>query len=201
MTPDSAALDAAIRQARYLLFAFDGPVRSADKTKSISAAVITALASAYLHDALAACRESGRSAAVISANPPTEVHDYLNPMTCRLRSPRWPYRSASQPARSKPLRPSAYSSPVPRPTSKPPKPRERRPSATPERPTTPPTWPTPEQPRSSTAWPPQRSHYAHFHYASGLSAAVPSLFRQTSISNGKQREPTSEIQVGRHSHR
>jgi hypothetical protein len=78
MTPDSTALDAAIRQARHLLFAFDGPVRSADKAKSIGSAVVTALTSAYLHDALAACHESGRAVAVISADSPTEVHDYLN---------------------------------------------------------------------------------------------------------------------------
>lgn len=78
MTPDSTALDAAIRQARHLLFAFDGPVRSVDKAKSIGSGVVTALASAYLHDALAACHESGRSVAVISANSPIEVHDYLN---------------------------------------------------------------------------------------------------------------------------
>ena len=78
MTPDSAALDATIRQARHLLFAFDGPVRSVDKAKSVGSAVVTAVASANLHDALAACHESGRSAAVISANPPIEVHDYLN---------------------------------------------------------------------------------------------------------------------------
>jgi hypothetical protein len=78
MTPDSTALDAAIRQARHLLFAFDGPVRSVDKAKSIGSGVVTALTSAYLHDALAACHESGRSVAVISADLPTEVHDYLN---------------------------------------------------------------------------------------------------------------------------
>ena len=78
MTPDSTALDVAIRQARHLLFAFDGPVRGVDKAKSIGSAVVTALTSAYLHDALAACHESGRSVAVISADLPTEVHDYLN---------------------------------------------------------------------------------------------------------------------------
>ena len=33
MTPDPA-LDAAIREARHLLFAFDGPIRSADKVKA-----------------------------------------------------------------------------------------------------------------------------------------------------------------------
>lgn len=74
----SSALDAAIRQARHLLFAFDGPIRSADKEKSIGSVVVAAPPSAYLHDALTACRESGRSVAVISANSPTEVDDYLN---------------------------------------------------------------------------------------------------------------------------
>jgi beta-phosphoglucomutase-like phosphatase (HAD superfamily) len=78
MTPDSTALDAAIRQARHLLFAFDGPVRSVDKAKSIGSGVVTALNSAYLNDAIAACHDSGRSVAVISANSPIEVHDYLN---------------------------------------------------------------------------------------------------------------------------
>ena len=78
MTTDSVTLDAAIRQARHLLFAFEGPVRSADKAKSIGSAVDTALSSAYLHDALAACHESGRSVAIISADSPIEVHDYLN---------------------------------------------------------------------------------------------------------------------------
>lgn len=78
MTPDSAALDAAIRQARHLLFAFDGPVRSVDKAKSIGWGVVTSLNSYYLHDALTACHESGRSVAVISANSPIEVHDYLS---------------------------------------------------------------------------------------------------------------------------
>ena len=78
MTPDSAALDAAIRQARHLLFAFDGPVRSMDKAKSIGSGVVTTLNSAYLHDALTACHESGRSVGVISANSLIEVNDYLN---------------------------------------------------------------------------------------------------------------------------
>jgi hypothetical protein len=42
MTSDQA-LDTAIRQARNLLFAFDGPVRGVDKAKSIGSAVVTAL--------------------------------------------------------------------------------------------------------------------------------------------------------------
>lgn len=77
MTPDPA-LDAAIRQARHLLFAFDGPIRSTDKAKPTDSAVVTAPTSAYLHETLAACHESGRSAAVISANSPTEVRNYLD---------------------------------------------------------------------------------------------------------------------------
>ena len=75
MTPDQA-LDTTIRQARHLLFAFDGPVRSVDKKKSIGSAVVTALTSA-LSRCPSACHESGRSVAVISANSPIEVRDYL----------------------------------------------------------------------------------------------------------------------------
>ncbi len=77
MTPDPA-LDAVIRQARHLLFAFDGPIRSADKAKPADSTASTAPTSAYLHETLAACRESGRSAAIISASPLTEVSDYLD---------------------------------------------------------------------------------------------------------------------------
>ena len=134
MTPDSTALDAAIRQARHLLFAFDGPVRSADKARSIGSAVVTALTSAYLHDALAACHESGRSVAVISADSPTEVHDYLNAhdLSTQVAVVAVSIGEAVS-TLAKPLRSTAHSSPVPRPTSKPPKPQERRPLATPER--------------------------------------------------------------------
>jgi beta-phosphoglucomutase-like phosphatase (HAD superfamily) len=49
-----------------------------DKAKSVGSAVVTTLTSAYLHDALAACHESGRAVAVISADSPIDVHDYLN---------------------------------------------------------------------------------------------------------------------------
>jgi beta-phosphoglucomutase-like phosphatase (HAD superfamily) len=77
MTPDSA-LDTAIRQARYLIFAFDGPIRSVDKAKLADSAAITVPTSAYLHETLAACQESGRSAAVISTNSPTDVRNYLD---------------------------------------------------------------------------------------------------------------------------
>jgi beta-phosphoglucomutase-like phosphatase (HAD superfamily) len=77
MTPDSA-LDTAIRQARHLLFAFDGPIRSVYEAKLTDSAAVTVPTSAYLHETLAACRESGRSVAVISAHSPTEVRDYLD---------------------------------------------------------------------------------------------------------------------------
>jgi beta-phosphoglucomutase-like phosphatase (HAD superfamily) len=75
MTP---ALDTAVCHARHLLFAFDGPIRSADKANSTDPTAVTVPTSAYLHETLAACHESGRSVAVISANPPTEVRDYLD---------------------------------------------------------------------------------------------------------------------------
>jgi beta-phosphoglucomutase-like phosphatase (HAD superfamily) len=77
MTP-SASLDAAIRQARYLLFAFDGLIRSTDMAKNADSTTPTTRTSAYLHDTLAACRESGRLAAVISADPSAEVCAYLD---------------------------------------------------------------------------------------------------------------------------
>jgi beta-phosphoglucomutase-like phosphatase (HAD superfamily) len=76
--PSSAALDAVIRQARYLLISFDGPIRSVktgSPTDSTTAAVPPA---PHIHDVLAACRESGRSAAVISTTPLVEVRAYLD---------------------------------------------------------------------------------------------------------------------------
>jgi len=77
MTPDPA-LDAVIRDARHLLFAFDGPIRSMDKAKPAYSTSAPAPTSAHLHETLAACHESGRSAAVISASAPTEVRHYLD---------------------------------------------------------------------------------------------------------------------------
>ena len=74
MTPDPA-LDAAIRQARHLLFAFDGTVRQMNAGKSANSTSTTV---PHVHDALAACRESGRSASVISANSSADVHAYLD---------------------------------------------------------------------------------------------------------------------------
>lgn len=76
MTPDRA-LDAVIRNARYLLLAFDGPIRSMDKVKPADSTA-TAPVSAYLSETLAARHESGRSAAVISSNSPAEARHYLN---------------------------------------------------------------------------------------------------------------------------
>jgi beta-phosphoglucomutase-like phosphatase (HAD superfamily) len=74
MTPDPA-LDTAIRQARHLLFAFDGPIRSVDAGRS---ADLTSTTTPHIQEALAACHESGRSAAVISVSPPTDIRAYLD---------------------------------------------------------------------------------------------------------------------------
>lgn len=49
----------------------------AQLTELESAAVATALPTPYIPDVLAACRESGRSAAIISANSPAAIHAYL----------------------------------------------------------------------------------------------------------------------------
>jgi phosphoglycolate phosphatase len=69
------ALDTVIRDARYLLFVFDGPIRSVDAGKPADSTTTTA---PHIHEALAACRESGRSAAIISSDPPTDVRAYLD---------------------------------------------------------------------------------------------------------------------------
>jgi beta-phosphoglucomutase-like phosphatase (HAD superfamily) len=74
MTPNPD-LDAVIRRARHLLFAFDGPICRMDDEKPIDPATPTA---PHIHDALTACRESGRLAAVIGTNPPTDIHAYLD---------------------------------------------------------------------------------------------------------------------------
>jgi beta-phosphoglucomutase-like phosphatase (HAD superfamily) len=55
-----AKLDAIIRQARHVLLTFSGPPGS------------------YTHDLLAACRETGRSVAVVSTSPDTEIRTYLD---------------------------------------------------------------------------------------------------------------------------
>jgi beta-phosphoglucomutase-like phosphatase (HAD superfamily) len=74
MTPDSA-LDAVIRDARHLLFAFDGPIRSTDAGELADANAPT---TPHIHEALAACRESGRSVVVICTKPKIDVPAYLD---------------------------------------------------------------------------------------------------------------------------
>ena len=71
----SSALDAAIRQARHLLFAFDGPIRSTDARMPADSTAPTA---PHIHEALAACRDSGRSAVVITPQPLIDVPAYLD---------------------------------------------------------------------------------------------------------------------------
>jgi len=71
----SSALDAAIRQARHLLFAFDGPIRSTDAGMPADSTTPTA---PYIYEALAACRDSGRSAVVITPKPLIDVPAYLD---------------------------------------------------------------------------------------------------------------------------
>jgi phosphoglycolate phosphatase len=75
MTPEPAALDAAIRQAHHLLFAFDGPIRRTDTGGPVDSETPTA---PNIYEAFTACRESGRSVVVIS--PETDVHvpNYLD---------------------------------------------------------------------------------------------------------------------------
>jgi beta-phosphoglucomutase-like phosphatase (HAD superfamily) len=74
MTPDPA-LDAVIRQARHLLFAFDGPIRHVASGKSADSTTTT---TPHIHEALRACRESGRSASVIGVNQSADVRAYLD---------------------------------------------------------------------------------------------------------------------------
>jgi beta-phosphoglucomutase-like phosphatase (HAD superfamily) len=75
MTPDSASLDAAIRQARHLLFAFDGTIIRTDTGNPVDFATPTV---PYIYEAFAACRESGRSVVVISPKQESHVPNYLN---------------------------------------------------------------------------------------------------------------------------
>jgi phosphoglycolate phosphatase len=75
MTPDSAALDAAIRQARHLLFAFDGTIIRSETGNPVDSATPTV---PYIHEAFAACRESGRSVVVISPKQEIHVPNYLD---------------------------------------------------------------------------------------------------------------------------
>lgn len=74
MTP-YPALDAAIRQAGHLLFAFDGPICRVDDGKPADS---TASPAPYMYEVLAACRESGRSVVVISTKPKIDVPTYLD---------------------------------------------------------------------------------------------------------------------------
>ena len=71
----SSALDAAIRHARHLLFAFDGPIRNTDTGMPADSTTTTA---PYIHEALAACRDSGRSVVVITPKPLIDVPAYLD---------------------------------------------------------------------------------------------------------------------------
>ena len=71
----SSALDSAIRQARHLLFAFDGPIRSTDAGIPADSTTPTA---PYIYEALVACRDSGRSAVVITPKLLIDVPAYLD---------------------------------------------------------------------------------------------------------------------------
>jgi beta-phosphoglucomutase-like phosphatase (HAD superfamily) len=71
----SSALDAGLRQARHMLFAFDGPIRSMDTGMPADSTTPTA---PYIQEALAACRDSGRSAVVITPKPLIDVPAYLD---------------------------------------------------------------------------------------------------------------------------
>jgi beta-phosphoglucomutase-like phosphatase (HAD superfamily) len=75
MTTDQAALDAAIRQTRHLLFAFDGPIRGTNTGNPVDSATPTA---SYIYEAFIACRESGRSLVVISPKTKIDVPNYLD---------------------------------------------------------------------------------------------------------------------------
>ena len=82
MTPGPAALDAATRQARHLLFAFDGPIRRTATGSPLDPATPTA---PYIYEVFTACRDSGRSVVVIS--PKTEIHVPNYPDTHDLFEP------------------------------------------------------------------------------------------------------------------
>jgi hypothetical protein len=61
---NNQALDAAVRQARHLLFAFHGPIRS---TQTDDRSDPNAPTAPHIYEPLVACYESGRSVVVISA--------------------------------------------------------------------------------------------------------------------------------------
>ena len=67
-TSASADLDAILSRARYLIFDFDGPVRD----------TVTGTPAGYIYEALAACRDSGRTPVITAADSPAQVSDYLN---------------------------------------------------------------------------------------------------------------------------
>ncbi len=73
MTPDPAALDAAIRRARHLLFAFDGPISRTDAGSPLDSATLTA---PYIYETFVACRESGRSVVVLSPKTKVDVSNH-----------------------------------------------------------------------------------------------------------------------------
>ena len=64
----SADLDAILSRARYLIFDFDGPVRDP----------ATGTPAGYIHEALAACHDSGRTPVITAAALPAQVSSYLN---------------------------------------------------------------------------------------------------------------------------
>jgi beta-phosphoglucomutase-like phosphatase (HAD superfamily) len=62
-------LDQLVRRARHLLISFDGPIRSASTGNPPVP---------YIDEVLTACRESGRSVALVSAAPVAEVLAHIN---------------------------------------------------------------------------------------------------------------------------
>jgi beta-phosphoglucomutase-like phosphatase (HAD superfamily) len=62
-----ADLDAILSRARYLIFDFDGPVRDP----------ATGTPAGYIHEALVACRDSGRIPAITAATSTSELTAYL----------------------------------------------------------------------------------------------------------------------------
>jgi phosphoglycolate phosphatase-like HAD superfamily hydrolase len=73
-----AALIAIIRQARHVLISFGGPIRRLNAAMTTDSASPSDPPVSYAHDLLAACRETGRSVAVISTSPDAKVRAYLD---------------------------------------------------------------------------------------------------------------------------
>jgi myo-inositol-1(or 4)-monophosphatase len=63
----SADLDAILSRARYLIFDFDGPVRDRG----------TDSPAGYIYEALAACRDSGRTPVITAADTPARIINFL----------------------------------------------------------------------------------------------------------------------------